>query len=86
MIRRDQKKLAKYIKLLLSEVCITQYKPLVYDFKIRKVKDTNRNFVPRKGIWKLIKGSIESDFFMLRSSKRAVRLMRLWKLIKKFFK
>ena len=49
----------KEIKILASEECIIQHKPLVYDFKIRKVKDTRRNVVSRRKIWKY---SVKSDF------------------------
>ena len=34
------KKVLKDMKAVPGEECITQHKPLVYDFKIRKVKDT----------------------------------------------
>ena len=52
----------KDINILPSEECISQYKPLVCDFKIRKVKDTRKNFVPKKKIWKLHQDSVNSDF------------------------
>ena len=62
LVRRNQRKFSKDIKVLSSEECITQHKTLLYDFKTRKVKDTRIKFVPRRKIWKLHKDNIKSDF------------------------
>ena len=55
LVRRNQRKFAK---VLPSEEC----KPLLCDFKTRKVKDTMIKFVPRRKIWKLHKENVKSDF------------------------
>ena len=62
LVKRKQRKFLKDIKVLPSEECITQRKPLVYDLKIIKVKDTRKMFVPRIKIWKLHEDSVNSDF------------------------
>ena len=60
-IRKNQRKFFKDINILTSEECITQHKPLVCDFKLRKVEDTRRKFVPRKKSWKLDEDNTKSD-------------------------
>ena len=62
LLSTNRRKFLKDIIVLLSEECITQHKPLVCDFKIRKVKDTRRNSVHRRKIWKLHDDSFKSDF------------------------
>ena len=62
LVRRSQLKFLKDMKVLLSEECITQHKLLVCDLKVRKVKDTRRNFVPKRMIGKLYEDSIKSNF------------------------
>ena len=52
----------KCLKVLPSQKSITQHKPLVCDFKIRKVKDTRIKFVPRRKIWEIHEGNAKSDF------------------------
>ena len=41
---------------------VTQNKPPVCDFKIRKVKDTRRKFTPGRKIWKLFEDKVKTDF------------------------
>ena len=60
-IRKNQRKFFKDINILTSEECITQHKPLVCDFKLRKVEDTRRKFVPRKKSWNLDEDNTKSD-------------------------
>ena len=43
------------------EEYITWHKPLVCDFKIRKVKDTRRKSAPRRKIWKAHEDNVKSD-------------------------
>ena len=50
-------------KVLLIEEYITQHMSVICDFKIRKVKDIRRKFVPRRKIWKLHEDSVKSDFW-----------------------
>ena len=50
---RSNQKLLKDRKALPSDDYLSQSKPLVCEFKIRKVKDPRRKFVPRRMIWKL---------------------------------
>ena len=50
LVRRNQRKFLEDIKVLPGEECITQYNPLVRDFKIRKAKGTRRKFAPRRKI------------------------------------
>ena len=61
VVRGNQRKFLNDIKVSPSEKCITQYKPLLCDFKIRKIKNTIK-FVPRKKIWKLHEDNVKSDF------------------------
>ena len=58
----NPKEVFKDVKVLSSEECIIQYKSLVCDFKLTKVKNTRRKFVPTRKIWKLHEDSIKSDF------------------------
>ena len=44
--RRDKKK----FKVINVSTSITLQKPLMYDFKIRNIKNAKRKFVPRKQI------------------------------------
>ena len=62
LIRRNQRKFLKDMKVLPSEECITQYKPLVCDFKKRKVKDTRNKSATSRKIWKLHEKSVKNDF------------------------
>ena len=43
----------KDIKVFPNEECITQRKPLACDFKVKKVKDTNKEVAPKRKMWKL---------------------------------
>ena len=43
-----------------SEECITKDKPLVCDFKTRKVRNTRKRFVPGRKIWKVHEDSVET--------------------------
>ena len=49
LVRRKQRKFLKDIKVLPSEDCITQHRPLVFG-NVRKVKDTRKMFVPGRKI------------------------------------
>ena len=62
LVRRNQKQFLKDTKVLHCEECITQHKPLVCDFKIRKVKDTRRKSVLTRKTWKLHEDNVKSDF------------------------
>ena len=62
LVRGDQRKFLNDIKVSPSEKCITQYKPLLCDFKVRKIKNTRIKFVSRKKIWKLHEDNVKSDF------------------------
>ena len=62
LVRKDQRKLLKDIKVIPSEECIAQHKPVICNLKIKKVKSTRRRFVPRRKIWKLHESSVKSDF------------------------
>ena len=53
------RKFLKDIQVLPSEKCITQYQPLIFDFKMRKVKDIRTKFLPRKKIFKLHEDSVK---------------------------
>ena len=44
------------------EEYITQHKPLVCSFKIRKMKNIRRNFEPSRKIWKLHEDSVKGNF------------------------
>ena len=59
---RSNQKLLKDKKVLPSDDYLSQPKPLVCEFKIRKVKDPRRKFVPRRMIWKLHIGSLKNNF------------------------
>ena len=50
LVWRSQRSFLKDVKILPSKECITKHKPLLYDFKIRKVKGTKRNFLPKRKI------------------------------------
>ena len=50
------------IKVLLSEECLTQRKPFISDFIIRKVKDTIRKIFPYINYIKLQKDNLKIDF------------------------
>ena len=50
------------MKILPDEECVTQHKPLLCDFKIRKVKDSKRKTVPRRKIMKLREVNVKSGF------------------------
>ena len=54
LVRRNQRQ--------FGGECITQHKPLECDFKIWKVKDTRRKFVPMKKIWKIHEDCVKIDF------------------------
>ena len=63
LVRKDLTKFVTNMKVLPSEECFTQHKPLVGEFKIRKVKNTKRKFVTTRKIWKLLhEGSRRNDF------------------------
>ena len=47
LVRINQRKFSKDIKVLTSEEHITQYKSLLCDFEARKVKDTRIKFVSK---------------------------------------
>lgn len=59
-VRRDQKKPVNDIKALPIEGCITQKKADTYDFKVRKLKNTNKQFIFRENIYKLHENNISS--------------------------
>ena len=50
------------MKALSTEECTTQHKPLLCGFKISKIKDSRRKFLPRRKIWKLHEDRVKSDF------------------------
>ena len=61
LVRRNQRKFSKDVKVIPSKECITQDKALVCIFMIREVKDTKRKFVHRRNIWQLHENSVKSD-------------------------
>ena len=48
LVMRNKRKFLEDMKVLSSEECITKHKPLVCDFKTRKVQDTSRKFLSRR--------------------------------------
>ena len=62
LVKRNQSKFFKDRKVLPSDVCTIQPKPLIPNFKIRKVKDQRKMFVPRRKIWKLHKDSLKNNY------------------------
>ena len=61
-VRSNQQKFLKDIKFLTSEEFITWHNPFVCDFKIRKVKQIRRMFVPKRKIWILHEDSVKNGF------------------------
>ena len=61
LVRRNQKKCSKDTNVSPSEECITQHKPLVCDFKIRKVKEARRKVLASRKIWKFHENSAKID-------------------------
>ena len=53
------------IKFLPGEGFVTQHKLLLFDFNMKKVKETRRKFVPRRKIRKLHEGGVWIDFSLI---------------------
>ena len=85
LVRKNQKKFLKDVKLLPSEEYITQHKPLVCKTEIRKVKETRRKFTPRKKIWELHEDSGKSHFRSCINKYRANNQKRCfcWRLLER---
>ena len=78
-------KVHKRHKVLSSEEYITQHNTFVFDFRIRKVKDTNRNFVLSRKVQKPYEDNIRSDFsFSTWWLRERMMLMCLRKLLENF--
>lgn len=76
-----QRKFLKDIQVLPSEECITQHKPLVYGFEIRKGKDTGRKFVPKRKMHERINTSEEYSKFYIRDQLLIRILEKHYKII-----
>ena len=82
---RNQKKFRKDINVLHNEERITQHKPFVPDFKIRKMKDTMRKIATWKMTWKLHQSSVTIDFnSYLKDLKESSETDGLQKVIRNF--
>ena len=81
LVRKGQRKLLKDIKVVPSEECITQHKPVICNLKIKKVKSNRRRFVPRRKIWKLYESSVKSDF-SLYVNNTTPSIEGYWKVLK----
>ena len=56
---KSQRKLLKDIKVVPSEDCTAQHKPVICNLKIKKVKSTMTRFVSRTKVWKLNTSSVK---------------------------
>ena len=50
------------VKVIPSEECIAQHKPVVCVLKIKKLKTIKRKFVPRRKVWKLSEIAVVDSF------------------------
>ena len=85
MVRTNQKKLLEDIKILPSEDYITKHKPLVCDFKIKKVKHTWRKFWTHEKRGNYMKTSVKSDLQSKQygaSSQKIASVESYWKVLK----
>ena len=88
LLRRNQRKFLKDIKVLPKAECpksylsLTQHKPLILDFKIGKVNDSNRKFVSRRNIWKLCEDSVSCDFRSYINSQKDASVEGYWNSLK----
>ena len=59
--KRDRKLLSD-VKVIPSEEIVTQHKPVVCDFKVKKVHEVKRKFIPRRKIWRLNEEQVNCEF------------------------
>ena len=62
LFRQNQRKYLCDVKVIPSEECITQHKPVVCVFKIRKLKSSKRKFIPKRKVWKLGNSGVVDSF------------------------
>ena len=62
LFRQNQRKFLCDVKVIPSEECIAQHKPVVCVLKIKKLKTIKRKFVPRRKVWKLSETAVVDSF------------------------
>ena len=62
LLRQSQRKYLCDVKVIPSEECIAQHKPVICVMKIKKLRDIRRKFVPRRKIWKLDDVDVAENF------------------------
>lgn len=50
------------VKVIPSEECIAQHRPVICTLKIKKLRNIRRKFVPRRKIWKLDDVDVKENF------------------------
>lgn len=71
------------IEVLSSQQFMTQHKIKICHFKKRKVKDTRRNSIPTRKLWKLHEDNIKSDHSLYRKiSQRDASVEDYWITLK----
>ena len=53
MVKRQNIKLVRDVKVITNKECVTQQKPLVCNARIVKSEDRCKKFVPKRRVWKL---------------------------------
>ena len=62
LVRKRDRKLLSDVKVIPSEEIVTQHKPVVCDFKVKKVHEVKRKFIPRRKIWRLNEEQVNREF------------------------
>ncbi|KAK3896219.1 hypothetical protein Pcinc_000141 [Petrolisthes cinctipes] len=62
LVRKKDRKLLSDVKVIPSEEIVTQHKPVVCDFKVKKVCQVKRKFIPRRKIWRLNEEQVKREF------------------------
>ena len=62
LVTKRVRKLLSDVKVISSEDIVIQHKQVVCDFKLKKVREVKRKFIPRRKIWILNNKQVNCEF------------------------
>ena len=63
LVKRQNIKLVRDVKVIPHEKCVTQHKLLVCDARIVETEDLCKKFVPKWRVWKLQQADLRDKFY-----------------------
>ena len=62
LVKKKDRRYLQDVKVIPGEKFVTQHKPVICDFRIKKVYKVKRKYTPRRKVWRPDDAQVKQDF------------------------